>query len=302
MSTRFFGEYLVRKGVITPSALVSALLEQMGRLPPVAQIVFDHKWLSAEQLMKIFHQQQETGEDFTLACRTLGFWHEELARNLDEAIKKDRIPLGQILVQRGDIDLKTLTKSLDDFLAQAEIHVDSKPSPAPIEAPVNGIEPIVLSEPIKVPVERLEPVTTASLDSGIVSEIQEMFDERKRRAVKVAMGFIKDKNPPDESMMTKLMQDSLKITRTILGLLKIYNVEGLQSLFLEIERSLDARMYASLFPLDEMQKAAEVITEAIDEAWALRDSLIRNGNEDTYMKENTGERYGKVLARLREIQ
>lgn len=304
MSARFFGEYLVQKGVIKSEALVSALIEQMARLPLVSQIVFDNKWISADKLMKIFHLQQERGMDFTMACRELGFWDEKLSLAVDEYLNKERVPVGQILVQRGEIDIKTLTKSLDDFLAQAEVHEVSKPT-TPVKAEavamaheIQDLEPEDLVDAI---MEEETPEDT--FQPGIIAELEDMFDERKRRAVKVALGFIKDKKPPDAAMMTKLMQDSLKIISTILGLVKLFGINSLQEIFQEMERVLQIRMNAAAFSKEDMQHVAEVLSAAMEESWVLRESLSAHCTDSFYMKDpNSKARFEKMLSNLKDIE
>lgn len=280
MSARFFGEYLVQKGVIRPESLVSALIEQMAKLPLVSQIVYENSWLPADKMIQVFHLQQEKGEDFVTACRTLGVWDDKIASRVDEFLKKERIPVGQILVQRGDLDIKTLTRSLDDFLAQAEVH-----STAPAMTP----------SPVEVPEEEM-------LQPGIIAELEDMFDERKRRAIKVALAFIKDKNQPDAVQMTKLMQDSLKIIRTILGLVKLFGLTSLQTIFQEMERVLELRMHASAFSMEQMQEVAEKVGLAMEEAWHLRESICANCTDTFYMKDvEAKKRFEKILAQLKDI-
>lgn len=293
MKARFFGEYLVQKGVITPDALVSALIEQTSKLPLVSQLVYEHKLVPAEKLLEVFHVQQVKGEDFAGACRAVGIWTAALAEELEEQLQKLRIPVGQILVERGYLDLKTLTRSLDDFLAQAEVNA---PEPEIAEVAVH-----IQATPD--PVSESASTDDIVFDKSIISEVEDMFDERKRRAVKVAIGFIREKTPPDATQMTKLVQDALKIIRTILGLVKLMGLETLQVLLEDIERVLIARMHAGSFSIEEMQRAAEVIVTALDEAWALRNSYATHCTDGMYLRDKASkQRYDQVLLALREIK
>jgi hypothetical protein len=273
VTARFFGEYLVQKGVIDSSTLVSALIEQMRGLPLTSQVIQEHKLLSSDNLMKIFHEQQAHGEDFISASKKLGLWTEALSQTVNEELKKVRVPIGEILIQRGSLDLKTLTKSLDDFLAQASFVTPSKP---------------------------LE--TTPPFPTETIVELIDMFDEKRRKAVKVALGFIKDKNPPDSAQMTKLVQDSLKIVRTILGCVNIFGLTHLQEMFSEMERVLLLRINAQSFSIDQMQEMAEAVNSALDEAWALRESIFTHSSDQMFITDPHSEaRYQKALEILGTI-
>lgn len=287
MTARFFGEYLVQKGVIDSRALVSVLIEQMNLLPLVGQVVFEHELLTPDEILKIFHEQQIKGIDFVQASRELGFWSEELSEKIHDQLNKQRTPIGQILVERGYLDLKALTRSLDDYLAEAR---------------VPGVNEIVASGDTSSPLEgALSAPVLMTADE--LAELDDMFNERKRKAVKVALAFIKDKNPPDSVQLTKLMQDCLKIIRSILGMLKLMGIVGLQSIFEEMERVLSLKMNASLFPLEEMQDVASRLSDALDEAWNLREHILKHQSESSYMiDKNLRSRFENVISKLKDIQ
>ena len=64
--------------------------------------------------------QTEKRVDFIQACKELGVWSDELNSLILTELKKIRIPLGQILVNRGVATLGSITKALDDFLSKIE--------------------------------------------------------------------------------------------------------------------------------------------------------------------------------------
>lgn len=304
MTGRFFGEYLVQRGIIKPETLVSALIEQMKNLPIVSQIVFENKWISSESLIQVFHQQQVKGEDFISSCKSLGLWNEKLSFAVEECLIKERIPVGQILVQRSDIDIKTLTKLLDDFLAQAEVHS----SPVEPTSAVKADAVAMAHERIDIgPIEVISGETPETNEEvyqpGIIAELEDMFDERKRRALKVALGFIKDKSQPDAPMMTKLMQDSLKIIRAILELVKLFGITSMQNIFQEMERVLESRMNVSAFTPKQMQNLAIVVSSAMEEAWVLRQSLAAHCTDRMYFQDSNAKvRFEKIIQELKDFQ
>lgn len=300
MSVKFFGEFLVNKGVLPAQSLVGALIEQISTQPPVCKIAFENKVFSPEQFLSIFRHQQDRDSDFISSCSELGLWSDEIDRKIKIELTKLRTPLGEILLRRNDIDLKTLTHMLDEFLAQVEarkipsesteVDLVSNPDASFIEASsqvTNEVEEMLKSIESEIAAEEeFQEDEFTHFQEGILMELEDIFDERKRKVIKVALSLIKDKSVTEDKAATKLFHDSLKISHTINGLLKLFGVQSLGKLITFSEKLLECHLRRQSSQ-DEHQRMAELLYRAYEEAWKLRVSLISTGSEKEYMKDHS---------------
>lgn len=135
---KYFGEFLVKKGIIDELTLVKALLEQMRAMPSIAEIAFEAKLLDANVLLSVFKLQSEQGLDFKQACMQLSLWKESFQSPIKEAMTLKRIPLGQILIREGYTDLEEMTKALDEFLSEID-KPDEKLKPSVCEVKADPV-------------------------------------------------------------------------------------------------------------------------------------------------------------------
>ena len=112
-----FGDYLIEKNVITESQLLEGLLEQIERTPSYAMACYQGKLLSAHDLLLVLKEQQKKSTDFFSAAKSLQLWTDNKTVELLDILNVQRRPLGEILVEKGFIQLRELTLYLDEFLA-----------------------------------------------------------------------------------------------------------------------------------------------------------------------------------------
>jgi len=305
MTSKYFGEFLVEKGVISQDNLVDALIEQIAATPPLCQLVHQKRILSPEKIFEAFRYQQDKQVEFMSACLALGFWTKEVQDKVSLILDDIRKPLGHILVNKGLLDLKKLTTMLDEFLSQLSVTPAPLKEEVPIPTPVLSPAPIAAVEPI------LEQATTNSasvLDlvenyqPGILMELDETFDERKRKMMRVAFSLIKDNAGVDKAICKKLMMDVIKIVRSLNGLLGLLGVDKLSEILMATEEYLnningvvDDKAQADLI------SDTELLIKAIDISWALRTSTITNASERAFFndKKNMTD-YDLVLGQLRK--
>lgn len=294
MSVKYFGEFLINKGVLKTEALIKALITQVSSQPPVCQIAWDAQIFSPEEFMSIFRYQQDHDADFIKSCRELGLWSDEKERKIKVEMTKLRTPLGEVLVKRGDIDLKTLTHMLDEYLAQAEAQIVTEPEPeADVSSEVEDFLREFDSEQEESAQEPEEEFT--EYQEGILMEFEDIYDERKRKVLKVALSLIKDKSVADEKGITKLFHDSLKISHTINGLLKLFGVQNLGKIVTFSEKLIECHLQKQKSP-EVHQKAAAILYLAYEEAWKLRNSLLETKSEKSWFSDRTNKTtYEKLI-------
>jgi hypothetical protein len=103
--------------------------------------------------------------------------------------------------------------------------------------------------------------------------------------------------------MTKLFSDSLKIIKTIMELIKLFGIEKLHQLLLEIERILITRVSATVFTPDELSTSADLLIKAVDEAWEQRESLIKSFSEEKYFSSLENQhRFNQLMTQLKAME
>lgn len=302
MTSKYFGEFLVEKGVVTQDHLVDALVEQIAATPPLCQLVHEKKILSSSKIFEAFRYQQDRQVEFMSACTALGFWNKEVQDKVSVIMDEVRKPLGHILVNKGLLDLKKLTTMLDEFLSQLSIDqptIKEKVNEAPlpentkVEPPTN--DHTDLNSPLLQDlVETYQP--------GILMELEETFDERKRKMMRVAFSLIKDNAGIDKAICKKLMLDIMKIIRSLNGLLGLLGVDKLSELLIAAEEYINhINSIIEDRSQSELIADTELLTKAIDLSWNLRSSTITNATERVFLSEKKNYTdYDQILGQLRK--
>ncbi len=279
--SKYFGEFLVEKGIITKDNLVDALVEQVSSTPPLCQIVFENNIIDSQKLFEIFRHQQDYSSDFISSCKTLGCWSQEVQFKINACLDELRKPLGHILVSRGWIDLKKLTHMLDEFLSQLTVQIPkTEPVAVQIKTPEISV-PIVVSVPASSTDDLLE-----TIQPGILSEFDETFDEKKKKMVRVALSLIKDNLEADPNVCKKLFSDILKILTTLndqLAMLALEKITELLSAMIGAITKINASQ--GTLSKDKLSQSTAELTKAIDLAWTLKQSILTEATERSFFSD-----------------
>ena len=283
MMSKYFGEFLVEKGVISQENLVEALVDQIASTPPLCQVIVQKKILTTAKVFEAFRFQQDHQVEFMQACKSIGAWTQEVQDKTFSAIDDIRRPLGHILVSKDLIDLKKLTNMLDEFLSQLAITPTPQAKPiTPTHAP--AIETAKAPEHLKSMIDLSE--LTDSYQPGILMELEETFDEKKKKMVRVALSLVRDNAGTDTAICKKLMMDVFKIVHTLNGLLGLLALDKLSEILTLMEGHL-----SQIQPnLGERSKELIIedtlnLTKAIELAWGLRCSILSNATERVFLSE-----------------
>lgn len=285
MTVKYFGEFLVEKGVIKQDVLVHALIEQMSKMPPLAQVSLDNNILNIDQLSLVFREQQDRKIDFVSACKSLGLWTEKVEVSLSKSMDEKRIPLGQILISKSAIDLKTLTHMLDEFLSQADVKAEEEKLP---EVKMITEESVISEDEVEI-------------QPGLLMELDEMFDERKKKVVRVALSLIKE-NANDSVRVAKLYQDIFKVIHTLNGLVSLLGLMEMGKLVEEMEKLISNQNEESTADATRNVKMSECLTEATDELWNLRNNILKYSGEKKHFNEaDNKKKFEDVLRALKDL-
>ncbi len=295
--SKYFGEFLVEKGVITKENLVDALIHQISTTPPTCQIVFENKILSSANLFDIFRYQQDHQVDFISASKALGLWGQEVQDKVNASLEELRKPLGHILVGRGLIDLKKLTHMLDEFLSHMVVT-----SP---KAEVAQVRPVVVeikteSAPSNASSVSIEDLTE-SIQPGILQELDETFDEKKKKMIRVALSLVKDNAGIDLDVCKKLSSDITKILHGLNGQLMMLALDKLTELLGEMETHISyMQKNINTYTKELIVQDAVELTKSIDLAWALKLSILANGTERVFFQDTkTADQFGIQIQALK---
>ena len=126
-----FGDFLIQNNLVQADDILVSLIDQLRSVPSTAEVLYDYAIIPAADLLKILAYQQNHGLDFRASAVALGLWSTEVAQQVNDELHKLRRPLGEILVEKGYLDLQQLTKALDAYVEAAYRDV-----PAAVLAPV----------------------------------------------------------------------------------------------------------------------------------------------------------------------
>lgn len=91
---------------------------QIRDLPTYAEICYEKKLMSDEQLFRVLADQQRTGKDFRSAAEQAGFWNNGIGTKIEELLRTRHRPVGEILIDLGHLKLETLTAALDEYIGE----------------------------------------------------------------------------------------------------------------------------------------------------------------------------------------
>jgi hypothetical protein len=273
MNNKFFGEFLVEKKLINSSGLIEALLHQIEDLPSIPRIMKDEKILNDEQIIQVLVCQQKNHCEFLRACEMMGLIDDKIISQLESVFKAKRKPLGEILVSLNMIDIKNLTKALDEFLSTAQA-----PSAVVEKFPETLIESSSKQSQLDDFIE---------FQPALLMELDEAFDDRKRKVIKTALVLIKENTQNDPASAMKLFGDISKILKSIISLSEIIGLSNLNELLVFLDKKISTIIQTVKTDGEFNPKIDyfSLMNESIDLCWEFRNSIISNCSEEKFIKD-----------------
>lgn len=118
MAPRFFGQYLLEKGVITREMLLDAMQYQKSINQPLCALAVERGFLSAEQLQQLDDDLKQSDRKFMEEAVKRGMLTFQQLETLAEGKSERWLFLGEALVQRGHITLTRLQQVLKEYRTQ----------------------------------------------------------------------------------------------------------------------------------------------------------------------------------------
>jgi hypothetical protein len=110
-----FGRFLVRQGLLTERDLAESVNVQSELNHNYPATVLGDEMITLDEFRKCLAYQRQNGVTFRQALLALNVANGDSIRAMDEAIRKSRIKLGEILVKRGHLTEDDLEKALQRF-------------------------------------------------------------------------------------------------------------------------------------------------------------------------------------------
>jgi hypothetical protein len=120
MAAKFFGQFLLEKGVITSAQLLRALDVQRTSNPALGELAVEHRMLTEAQAKVINERQRREDRRFGDIAQSMGLLTaEEVVQLLDEQ-KARRKLFGEILVEEGFIGRDRLEAELREHAGERD--------------------------------------------------------------------------------------------------------------------------------------------------------------------------------------
>jgi len=112
MSNKFFGQYLLEKGLLNSQQLLIAIDLQKEANPPIGQLAIREGFISDAAAVQINMEQQRTDKRFGDLAISLGFMTDEQVSMLFHVQKEIKKFFGEILVEQGYLSDEVLNQEL----------------------------------------------------------------------------------------------------------------------------------------------------------------------------------------------
>lgn len=208
---KYFGLYLIEKGLISEDSLVKALVQQIQETPSVVKICFENKLLKPSDILMILSAQQELQIDFINAAKSLHLWTDKIQDAVDNKLSYERTPIGHILLKMNAIEMTSLTKALDEFLSkrQPEGKVKSiTPGSEKIDTAKTEMTTVdkqdqqklnTESKPVESKTANIEPIVELDfqfnqIDSIMLDEFKDFFSDAKLEELKNVVDMLNNQD------------------------------------------------------------------------------------------------------------
>lgn len=279
---KYFGEYLVEKKIVSADNLVQAVLQQTQSQPLTAQIAFEKKVFSADEMIKIFSFQQEHQLDFFAAGHATGLLTDEKKKLIENEQQQQHIPLARILLKNGYVGTKELVHALDEFLSTAK-------SPT---------TPTVANLKLAVPnTAGLPSFNFQKIDSTFGAELQGALSQNKILEVINVLQLVKQ-NAAVKELVQEFLQDVLKSVHTIRGLAKAAKAQVID----HVCSLMDAVIVKELRSDSPNPKfITETLTPNVEKALffcsTAKDSIAKDQSEQNFWEQGSNQEEYQAFAK-----
>jgi CheY-specific phosphatase CheX len=117
---RFFGQYLLEKGILSRQQLLDALAKQRSKVEKLGELAVRKGYLKPEDVERIHREQQKTDLFFGQLAVKMGLLTEEQVNELLNIQRSNHVFLGEVLVELGYLTKAQVEEELKKFQHEEE--------------------------------------------------------------------------------------------------------------------------------------------------------------------------------------
>ncbi len=115
ITPKFFGQYLLEKGILGKDQLIEAIKYQKSKILKMGEIAIRKKMMTEKEVAKVHNEQKRTDMRFGDLAVELGLITEDQLKEILTIQKYNHIYLGESIVACGHMDKENLAKQLSLF-------------------------------------------------------------------------------------------------------------------------------------------------------------------------------------------
>jgi hypothetical protein len=252
--------------------LLNGLIEQIRRTPPTCEIVVREKLMSIDDVLSVMEAQITQGTDFQSAAERLRLWTAAIDTAVSQWISMMRIPIGQILVEQGQVTFEAMVSALNEFL---DLKEDPKPEPAPV--------------PAAAPAPDAKAPTLMAVSPLFLGKYQEFFTEDRLRQIEALFGKLQSSVGQSQEAVRRSLEHISQEVHEMKEIVRFINAGLSTRILLKLVRTIDFFLDNPGF-LDPgtAQKLAAIGPQVAGILRGLRTSLVQSGSERGYWSQQGG--------------
>ena len=306
---KHFGNFLVDRGIISSSQLVQSLFEQLQSTPPSIVILHNRDCLGTQEVLDILSLQNEEQVDFRSACGELGLWEERFEKVLQSEISRERLKLGQILINNGWADPKQLLSDLMDFQSYRtknnSDHKLEEPKSFDSRVVVSIDSPIPSSEEANPEIDSDYSPAFGQIESDSILDYLDLFSDEKKSLLEstiLDVELLKDAEGLAGNAFEVLdiffgdyhsLKGAARSVGAVLTEKLIHQAEDLLTFYKQFSEKVKSQDFVNL---------SEINLSVLDMLWELRTELSSFSTEEVFWGEDsTRKRYLLLLKDLQAL-
>ncbi len=208
MSVKFFGQYLLEKGIITPEQLLEAVKYQEASNLKFGDYAVSKGYITKDDALRVHAEQQKEDKRFGEIAMQLGILSAEQVEEILLRQKNDHVYIGAALVKKSFVDTDSLLKELALFKEdQAKYASGEIAIPEGVRSPEVVREMVGLTQKMLGRIARI----TAKVGAGFMSS-----EEPERDFTVIAVDI--EGNRAFEYILSSSLEASENIASCILGI------------------------------------------------------------------------------------
>lgn len=271
--TKLFGEYLLEKGIVKKTELLTALVRQIKSTPTPLEVAFEKNLLDHDTLLKILLHQHYHRVSFFEALHSVGITNVSLISEIEKHITQVKEPLGEILIKMGAANLDSIADALDNFLTETKFEPESKKQEESISAKVGSNEHSLDGSQNLL---HSTPLDGGSTQSTIATFL-EQFSLESYLELKILFSLTSNLGSID-----KFVPKAIDILQVLRGAARFVNLNHSEQIIKSMITILEKihNNGSTTLSNDELTKIENYILDALDFLSLIREMLEEGKSED----------------------